>query len=76
MQIEWLKPEEVAQRWRTTPQTIVREIRSSRLPAMPVGRSYRIHRDIIEQREQEGRIVHGKPERPSGIESIPDYVGD
>lgn len=73
MSVEWFKPEEVAERWRTSPQTIVREIRSGRLTAFALGRSYRIHRDSIARRENDGVQL---PQRPSGIESVPDEIGD
>lgn len=76
--VKWLKPEEVARRWRTSPDTILREIRAGRLRALQIGqRTFRISRDVIEERENAGHIVtHKRAESPASHAGVPDELGD
>lgn len=74
--VEWYTVEELAARWRVSPPTVLRYIASG-VPAMKIGRQYRIHISTIEAKENEAKPAP----KPSGrvdmseFETEVDYTG-
>lgn len=56
-QAEWLTPDEAAELLRVNRETIYRQIRRGALPAVRVGRAYRISRDAVTAAETASQLA-------------------
>jgi hypothetical protein len=58
---EWWTPQELAAHWRVSLESIRRQIASGKIPTLKIRSLHRIHRDVIQELEREGKAVKPPP---------------
>ncbi len=73
-QINWLTIGELAERWRVSYDTILRQVKgpSPKIPSLVVGSSHRISREWIEQKELQAKQIEpvARSKRPKRYEYL------
>lgn len=77
-QHEYWTVREVADRWRCSPDTVLRMIGDDTIRAMKLGGAWRIHQSVIEAHERGTKTATAQHERkPRKVAaSVPDLIGD